>query len=210
MLLKNQMKLKGKDVDKPDTHLTINLADDFLEVRGFGKPVTRAKAREMAEAYFKDIEAAESIVEEIDSNKAYAALKSKPEFKTLKALIDPACQTVSGVFGKEIILQILSMRNCEGIRYIVGKDQGKNTVILIGVQEDGHVKDDAGKEIKALSTPVQLKFTATLSDIPIDGEVHQSSLNIADARSFIASNNNLEARRNDLAASKIDLLFGSY
>lgn len=209
----NYMKVKGKGINKPNTPLTINLADDFLEVRGFGKPVTREKAREMAEAYFKDIEAAESIVQEIDSNKDYAALKSKPEFNTLKALIDPACQTVSGVFGKEIILQILSMRNCEGIRYIVGKDQGKNTVIFIGVQEDGYVKDKTGKEIKALSTPVQLKFSSPL-DIPLDGEVHQSSLNIADTRSLIGVNINLEANKevnkDDLRNKKIDLLFGSY
>ena len=204
MAFKNQMKVKGKDINKPNADLTINLADDDLEVRGFGKPITRPKAKEMAEAYFKDIEAAETIIQEIDSNPAYIDLKNKAEFNQLKTLIDPSSQTVSGVFGKEIILQILSMRNCEGIRYIIGKDEGKNTVILIGVQEDGTQTDPKGNVVKALSAPVQLKTTATPQDRPIDAEVHRASLNIADARTALALNTN------NVIESLTDIVFGTY
>ncbi len=209
MAAKNHMLISGKDVKNPDARLTINLADDFKEVRGFGKPVTRARAKEMAEDYFKDIEASEVVIQEIESNAAYAKLKKMPEFKQLKNLIDPETQTVSGVFGKEIILQILSMRNCEGIRYIIGKDQGKNTVILIGVKEveEGTASTDEQDTPKVRSAPVELKSPTSTRDVPIDAEVHQSSLNVTKVREMFHGG---DAGDTSTTQSRIDILFGTY
>ena len=59
------------------------------------------------------------------------------------------------MFGKEIILQVLAQRNCEGIRYILGKDSGKNTIVLIGVEDAGVIKDSQGNDV-AQSKPLQL------------------------------------------------------
>ena len=209
MAAKNHMLISGKDVNKPDTRLTINLADDLKEVRGFGKPITRARAKEMAEDYFKDIEASEVILKEIEVNPAYAKLKEMHEFKQLKDLIDPETQTVSGVFGKEIILQILSMRNCEGIRYIIGKDQGKNTVVLIGVKEveEDPIQTDDQNNFRVRSAPVELKSTASIRDVPIDAEVHQSSLNVTKVREMFHG-----GVVNDAGSiqSRVDILFGPY
>ena len=84
---KNHMNLIGKDVGNPDKLLTINLADDSKEVRGFGQPVTRSKAIEMADAFFKSCEAAMKIVKEIETKPAYSDLKFMPEFGQLKSLV---------------------------------------------------------------------------------------------------------------------------
>ncbi len=198
---KNLMKVNGKSVGNENAYLTINLADDKAEVRGFGKPVTRDRAVQMAEDYFKACEAGWAIVQEIQNNSAYLPLKNHPGFTQLKELIDPVNQTVSGVFGKEIILQILSMRNCEGLRYVYGKDEGRNTVILIGVSEAGFRTESDGTQ-KAISAPVQVLATEA-ADIPLDGEVHDDSLTIEGVRQMLAQNASLGNQPSNV-------LFGPY
>ena len=205
MANKNHMNLQGKDVGASDKTITINLADDVLEVRGFGQPITREKAKEMAKAYFSDIEAAESLTQKIERDPLYDALKMDPNFQKLKNLISPTAQTVSGVFGKEIILQILAMSHCEGIRYIVGKDEdeGKNTIILIGVTDDGIETDDQGNQ-RAKSIPVKVP-TGDSNNIPVDGEVHKASLNIAQTLVILDKQNFVNTPEN-----RVEVIFGSY
>jgi hypothetical protein len=201
MANKNQLKVNGKSRTSESAYLTINLADDSSEVRGFGKPVTREKAKDMAEDYFKSCDAAWNIIKEIESNSAYSALKALPEFQKLKGLIDPDNQTVSGVFGKEIILQILSMRDCEGLRYIYGKDNGKNTVILIGVGQSG-TRIEANGSVKAMSAPVVVS-SADPADMPLDGEVHDDSLTITGVRNLLSIAPGFDG-------DPVNVLFGSY
>ena len=188
------MRVQGKDVNKPNAYLTINLADTKSEVRGFGQPVTRRKTKEMAEAYFTACEDAWKLVQEIETNKAYAALKKLLGFKAMRSLVNPS-QHVSGVFGKEIILQILSLRHCEGIRYIHGRDGDNNTLILAGVNEVGTtIKEDGS--IKAQSalvakTVMAADAVAAATDSTDDGgtvfdsEVHDEGTTIEETRALL-------------------------
>lgn len=188
------MRVQGKDVNKPNAYLTINLADAKAEVRGFGQPVTRRKTKEMAEAYFTACEDAWGLVQEIESNKAYAALKKLPGFKAVRSLVNPS-QHVSGVFGKEIILQILSLRHCEGIRYILGRDGENNTLILAGVNEVGTTMKEDGT-VKAQSALVAKSIMAAGASAPtaestddggtvFDSEVHDEGTTIEETRALL-------------------------
>jgi hypothetical protein len=214
---KNQMVVNGKAKNDTAKRLTINLADDQLEVRGFGQAITREFALQMAERYFTHCERGWEVVQEIENNPKYAALKKFPGFAELKHVIDPSVQTVSGVFGKEIILQILSMRNCEGIRYIIGNDGTQNTVIIIGVAEEGTSVDSKGKK-RAKSVPVKLLGESSkgldANDVPIDGEVHNESLTIAGVRESINTAKKAKVETGRVAAaapqSPTDILFGAY
>lgn len=191
MAKKNLMRVQGKDVNKPNAYLTIHLADTKAEVRGFGQPITRRKTKEMAEAYFTACEDAWKLVEEIEKNKAYAALKKLPGFKTLRSLVNPS-QHVSGVFGKELILQLLSQRHCEGIRYIHGRDGDCNTIMLTGVNEVGTITQEDGT-VKAKSALIS-KSVASLTDTAdttddgsggVDGEVHDEGTTIEETRALL-------------------------
>lgn len=205
---RNRMIVNGKDIDNPDASLTINLADDNLEVRGFGQAITRQRAEQMANTYFLNCEAGFKVIEEIESKAEYKALADMEEFKKLKDIIDPKVQTVSGVFGKEILLQMISMRHCEGIRYIIGNDGTQNTVILIGVDE-GEGETTVKGIRHATSVPVKLKALEksglTVNDNPLDSEVHGNSLTIAGVRAEMARKEFL-GPKNDPAR----LLFGKY
>ncbi|GAA4739308.1 hypothetical protein [Flavisolibacter ginsenosidimutans] len=195
MAKKNLMRVQGKDVNKPNAYLTIQLADTKSEVRGFGQPVTRRKTKEMAEAYFTACEDAWKLVQEIESNKAYAALKKLPGFKAMRSLVNPS-QHVSGVFGKEIILQILSLRHCEGIRYIHGRDGEANTLILAGVnevgttiKEDGTVKAQSALVARSVMAPDAAAAVATDNTddggTVFDSEVHDEGTTIEETRALL-------------------------
>ncbi|WP_121811228.1 hypothetical protein [Mucilaginibacter kameinonensis] len=201
----NHMCLQGKDVGDSNKTIKINLADDVLEVRGFGQPITRERAKQMAEAYFTDIEAADRLVQKIINDDRYRDLAEDPDFDKLKKLISPESQTVSGVFGKEIILQILAMKNCEGIRYIVGKDEDekRNTIILIGVTDEGVITGDNGIP-RASSLPLKV-IDASTNNIPVDGEVHKASLTIAQTKTMLNKHNLLDSPK-----TRTDIIFGSF
>ena len=177
MAQKNFMRVKGRAKGNPNAILDIELADDQKDVRGYGQPITPASAAEMAEEYFQQCRAAWKIVREIRQNPAYVNLRSLPEFAQLESLIDPANQTVSGVFGKEIILQIIAQKGCEGIRYIQGKDNNKNTIVLVGVKETGQLITLPNGQTRATSEPVDFNREKNEADNVI-GEVHEEALTI--------------------------------
>ena len=106
----------------------IDLADDYHEVRGFGQPVTTEMARAMVGKYFREVKDGQNLIKEIieDTTGKYEQLKQDPKFISLQRFLHPDNHIISGVFGKEIILQLLAKRNCEGIRYVFGKDTIKN------------------------------------------------------------------------------------
>ena len=190
MANRNLMQVNGKDVNNESAYLTFSLADDKAEVRGFGQPITRRKSKEMAERYFKAIEEAQSLVQEVDANPAYADLKKHLGFAALQSLVHPS-QTVSGVFGKELILQILSLRHCEGIRYIIGRDGDNNTIILAGVNESGTTTEADGS-VKARSALIKSSNEQTDAGAaedanvdPPDGEVHEEGTNIDETRKLL-------------------------
>lgn len=176
------MVVNGRTI-KGEGEMTCNLADDRMEVRGFGKPVTEAAARKMVDDYYKEIKSAFDFFDIIEKDARYKELKKNSKYKALKNFINPNSQTVSGVFGKEIILQILAQRNCEGIRYVVGKDSLNklNTVILFGVDQVSD-KPTAGTRKRPTVASVPLGKndpSAKGSNEPLHGEVHEHSYTLA-------------------------------
>ena len=187
----NLMRVNGRDLDSNIKYLEVGLADEFKEVRGFGQLVTAGFAKKMAKDYFDDIEEAQKCLSflETQENIKVDDLKNRDDYKALKGLLNPEMQVVSGVFGKEVILQVLSQKHCEGIRYIIGKDeQGKITVILIGVQEVENLNNDP----IAPSEPVgpkgfYLKEASFNAIDPLNVEVHVSGKTIADMQRMFGS-----------------------
>lgn len=178
----NQMVVNGRTVDG-DEVITRNLANDRTEVRGFGRPVTGDAAKEMVDDYYDEIKAAYRILDIIEKDERYVELKENEDYQRLRVFLDPKTQTVSGVFGKEIIMQILSQRHCEGIRYVVGKDSNNNlnTVILFGVaQISDELTIGTKKEPTVASTPLgQGDPSAKGGNEPLHGEVHEHSYTLA-------------------------------
>lgn len=178
-----------------NNNLEIGLANDLSEVRGFGQPITKHAASEMIDDYATDIKSANTFIEKLEAELSGNTLLSDEGFSIIKTLLNPAFQTVSGVFGKEIIMQILAQRNCEGIRYIVGKANGKSTIILVGVSEDGQEaprQSDDGELIAPSRAIVNDTLTDDTNSVPagsvrIDyliGEVHRSSLTLDNVNSW--------------------------
>ena len=207
------MSLKTISKNGP-SKIEIDLADDCLEVRGYGKPILEEVAQEMTDQFYRDCEAAYKIVEALQSDRTYTRKENDPQFEALKKLLDPDKQVVSGVFGKEIILQLLAQRNCDGLRYALGTDEyGSNTVILYGVKQA--LKEDGSDVIVstnrpngtpyhvAQSEPLSHKIAGlqmTVAEKPINGEVHENSITRGEA-----------ARRSEgLIDSINDVLFGRY
>ncbi|HJT73747.1 MAG TPA: hypothetical protein VJ720_07005 [Chitinophaga sp.] len=201
----NQMVVNGRSISG-DEVLTRNLANDHTEVRGFGKPVTKEAAKQMVEDYYEEIRSAFAFFKIIEEDERYTALKEDDKYKALKKFLDPEVQTVSGVFGKEIIMQILSQRNCEGIRYVVGKDSLNklNTVVLLGVEqvtEETHAGQDGNDT--ALSKPLDGSngsMARTEGSEAINGEVHEHSLTLAE----------YENKHGQFGITLSDVLFGTY
>lgn len=194
MAIDNYMHTNAINHSNPTDELKTRLAHDSLEVRGFGMPITVPIAKDMCDIYFREWKKCWSIVQKIKDEPAYDDLKNHPDFDGFDRILNPQNQTVSGVFGKEIILQILAQRNCEGIRYVLGTGpDGKNTLIILGVSQ---VKDEHGRDARvikngremALSTPlVNDNNFPTPADIlgdPPPGEVHLHSLTMAEASSI--------------------------
>jgi hypothetical protein len=195
---KNFMEVCGKDVNTSNAPLKVNLADDFKEVRGFGRLITASLAKQMARSYFHDVKSGQQVLEMIEQDKSgkYHEIQSSDEYKALRSFLNPDSHIVSGVFGKEIILQLLSQKDCEGIRYIMGMDDGKMTIVLIGVKEvpDSTITSASGHTI-AKSEPIvpigkedfYKKDRLYSSDDPEHGEVHEHSLKIAEVEMQIVN-----------------------
>ncbi len=163
--------------------IDINLADDEKEVRGFGMPIKFELCRTMITDYITEYKKAKSFIDEVDQSSitAITDLKAKG-FENLKGLFSDDKHIISGVFGKELILQMLAQKHCEGIRYNFGIYNGAITLILFGVK-DGEPTMIDGREV-ATSEPLNLKLgDAERGHSPSDdiiGEVHGSSKTITD------------------------------
>lgn len=201
----NQMVVNGRSING-DEVLTRNLANDRTEVRGFGKPVTKGAAKQMIEDYHDEIRSAFAFFRIIEEDERYAVLKDNDSYKALKKFLDPEVQTVSGVFGKEIIMQILAQRNCEGIRYVVGKDSLNklNTIILLGVEQledEAHSGQDGNGTV--FSKPLDGsngQMARTEGSEAINGEVHEHSYTLAD----------YDNKHGHLGTTLSEVLFGTY
>lgn len=214
-LPKNYMHVNAISDVPPTDEMTIQLADDTKEVRGFGKPISTPVMRGMTDLYLDEFKKAAALVDVLGSDPKY---NTKPEFSSLRLLIDFDNHVASGVFGKEIILQILAQRNCEGIRYVFGlDDQNKNSVILFGVTQ---VKDAQGQDVftkrtlaagtvdVAVSKPLANKAVNDAGDDgygknDINGEVHDNS------RSLSEIQKEMDAKA-EFNGSYTDYLLGEY
>jgi hypothetical protein len=192
--MQNNNIMEVASVERTNQKATIRhlLADDNLEVAGFGQPINSDTARDMVTSYYEDCEEITKLITEIETKEVYLPLKQSTWFSSLKRRNNQQTQCVSGVFGKELLLQILAQRNCEGIRYFLGSDyDGYNTVILMGVE---HAKDKYNNDIiqpnrkgemtansKLLERTMEKTTTSPTDSTPIKGEVHGNSLTISEA-----------------------------
>jgi hypothetical protein len=197
----------GTSKNPVDVDLVTKLADDQKEVRGFGQPIAADLARDIAIEFIKKSDTAWKLLKQINDGTItdLDKIKASAGFANLLSLLDPNHQIVSGVFGKETILQMISLKDCEGIRYLIGEMEDKMTVVLTGVR-DVSKKGDA----KATSEPLagwEHYQAGAKSDSPIppDTEVHQSSLTRAE---LLAKLDRKELSDNGDEIVKV--LFGEY
>jgi len=175
----------GKDIPASgptDILIASKQADDSMDVCGFGQPISAGLVSEIADGYFLKSERAWSLLEDINKGviKTIPELTADPRYIDLRKLLDPANQIVSGVFGKEIILNMIGRKGCEGIRYVIGDMEDKMTVVLIAVR-DVTKKGDPKPTSEPLAGASHYKnakgkqgfFDTT---IPPDTEVHNQSL----------------------------------
>lgn len=196
----------GTSAKPVDIDLAMKLADDEKEVRGFGQPITPELARDITLEYIKKSETSWKLLRDIQSGKItdINSIKSSKGFEYLLSLLDPKNQIVSGVFGKECILQMIALKDCEGIRYIIGEMENKATVVLTGVR-DVSKKGDAKATSEPLAGWEHYRLGKFDSTIPPDTEVHKSSLTRNELFENIKRNNFDENEE-----SIVKVLFGEY
>jgi hypothetical protein len=228
-LTKNYITAESKNCkDSTQPHqIQINLSDNCKEVRGFGQPIPVGLTKLMAKKYWESFDDVQDLLKFIDSDDSGILKiikkdsKRSKQLEKLKMIMDPNNHIVSGVFGKEIILQTLSQKNCEGIRYIVGRDmQNKMTIMLAGVKETEHEKDEDNYTTKTYQgETVKVRKSELLPDAnyiknikegqasdpndPTHPEVHVSSLTIAELKKILDANKELYENENDV-------LFGEF
>jgi len=176
------MVVKSLPIKEPEEVLTINLANDEKEVRGFGMPITCELARQMVKDYVIEYEkAAKYFSDGAGMRPDDITAMKEAGLESLSSLFSEKNHIISGVFGKEILLQILAQKNCEGIRYIFGRSKGEVTLILLGVNDSG-IENIDGKDV-VKSKPLDEKvFGEGFKHDPansIIGEVHGSSRTVA-------------------------------
>jgi hypothetical protein len=184
----NQIVVDGKNLSG-NTTLDIELADDNSDVRGYGQPITPAAAKKMVADYYINYKKIEAFLRDInnDTTGKYGDTKTHANFNNLTDFIDPAKHILSGVFGKEIILQIIAQKDCEGIRYFIGKDRdNKITVILLGVKESTPGISEPLPNVKYIRDEIHDETFITKPG-SILGEVHNASLTVEEARILLGN-----------------------
>lgn len=195
------MRVTGKSVPNDPDILDINLADDFNDVTGFGQPITAGFAKRLVRQYVEEYISAYEVIKLIDANATgtYNAIKAMPEYDALKRLMDPSNHIISGVFGKETLLQLLAQKTAEGVRYIFGQyripAQGmepakyKTTLVLVGVKETkAGTVGGSPAESEGLHPDMKAVVEATSVHKPDDKmlvEVHGSSKTVAEIAEMI-------------------------
>lgn len=107
--------IPGKDLENdpknPDdvTPIKFKIQDD-RSVAGFGMPITMRLCRKIVHDY---------------------------HLMQVKAGVNADAEIVSGVYGRETIMNILEQEGCEGIRYITCLYGGEKSIVLLGVDNKG-------------------------------------------------------------------------
>jgi hypothetical protein len=68
---------------------------------------------------------------------------------------------VSGTYGKELILNLLSREGCEGLRYTCCRYKNKNSIVFTSIDKDGENKND----ISYLTGKTTIDFTDPKGEI---------------------------------------------
>ena len=205
---------KGTASNPQNTDMVVKLSDDN-EVRGFGQPIMPGLSADIALQYIKKSEKAWELLNDIDTGviSDIDEIKDSQGFEYLLSFLNPKNHVVSGVFGKEIILQILAAKNCEGIRYTIGEMKKINsdgtetnelTIVIMGVKD---VTPEG--TTPAISEPIagweyyqQGVYNPAVSP---DGEVHGNSLTRRELLTKIRKEN-FAGNDDDI----IKILFGAY
>jgi len=143
--------LKGKDVGSTnDVDLQYNIGDNQNDVKGYGQPITVKLASDISSEYCRNCDTAWNFIQMLATK--HPDIAGLPGFTELQNILKPERHIVSGTFGKEAILHILSQEQCEGIRYMLCEYNNEMSVILSGEKSDktpiggpGIFKVDAGR-----------------------------------------------------------------
>lgn len=138
--MRRKKRIEGKDLCGQKS---CNLDMDFEiqendKTAGMGMPVTTRLCEHMVKKHFQN---QDEIENELDK------LESTEELNKIRERISPENDVVSGIYGRDTLMQILEQEGCEGIRYIYcvypeEKDdinsKEVNSIVLIGVDKDAN------------------------------------------------------------------------
>lgn len=165
-------------------------------IAGTGKFVRTDAAEKMINDYvntnekvYLTLKAAESLI--LANRSAFSTHSQEIEtivsdLKDAIEILSPKNDIVSGTYGKELLQNLLSRENCEGLRYTCCRYEGKNSIVFTPVDSTGENKNDQlffqGKlliddtdpkgEIKGLATSreeLQAKRKHGMAEIPETG-----------------------------------------
>ncbi|MBQ4818599.1 hypothetical protein [Aquimarina sp. MMG016] len=141
--LKNFITIPGKDVgnkeDDPNDITPINYPiPDNKTISGSGMPITIRLFRKVVKAYYNR------------QNKVHELFKHfvPREKQKETALLDPHNEIVSGIYGRDTLLHILSQPRCEGIRYVNCVYRKEKSIVLFGVDRNGQPIGEKEKSSK--------------------------------------------------------------
>jgi len=119
------------------------------EVHGYGRPITMKLCRYIIGEYYK---LQQSISKTIQSIKS-----SDPLVNELKIKVDPENEIVSGIYGRDTLMHILEQKGCEGIQYVNCIYNNEKSIVLFGVDGDGHpIGDEKSFQTDSLDTNLVL------------------------------------------------------
>jgi hypothetical protein len=125
--------IPGKDVGnnpgdiKDTTNLNFDIQDDESNA-GAGMPVTMALCRKIVHEYCKRQDALFTLL---------STLTPSTQLTEVLATVSPINQVISGIYGRDTIMHLLEQEGCEGIMYVNGIYDDKDTIVLIGVDKNG-------------------------------------------------------------------------
>jgi len=167
-------------------------------------PIDRAASKEMVLNFLNYFDMANELLNDVQLQ--CPSIAGSEKFNQLKSYYNEENFVISGVFGKENILQILALPKCEGIRFTLAYGFNKNTIIICGVQEVQDLTQVYSNDYQAKSKTYgegDMLGPNGTNPIPPDTEVHKNSKTIAELK---AENAISGTGHNQL----VDAIFGVY
>lgn len=138
--------IQGKDIDNDENDPNDTTPINFVTlnnkgVSGSGMPITMALCRKVIMAYYDRQKKVHNLFRSLLNKAMEEEKKLNKEKQKLKEeskkLLDPDNEIVSGIYGRDTLLHILSQEGCEGIRYVNCIYRGEKSIVLFGVDIEG-------------------------------------------------------------------------